>query len=167
LRPRERYLSELINPAPEDVATPRARNLMVEELHERLSSPFYPLTFVLIAIAMLGQAQTTRQGRGQALVLAFVLATAARVSGLTVNNLVSVSPSAIPFVYAIPIGAALLAAVHASAGMRPRRTNTPWARMSLLIGDGMDRLRERWSARHATVEPRSVTRAHRMGASGR
>jgi lipopolysaccharide export system permease protein len=167
LRPRERYLSELINPAPEDVATPRARNLMVEELHERLSSPFYPLTFVLIAIAMLGQAQTTRQGRGQALVLAFVLATAARVSGLTVNNLVSVSPSAIPFVYAIPIGAALLAAVHASAGMRPRRTNTPWARMSLLIGDGMDRLRERWSARHATVEPRPVTRAHRMGASGR
>lgn len=162
LRPRERYLSELLNPAAEDVATPRARSLIIEELHERLSSPFYPLTFVLIAIALLGQARTTRQGRGQALVLAFILATAARVAGLTVNNLISVSPAAIPLVYAIPIGAALLAAIHASAGMRPRRTNTPWARMWLAIGDGMDRLRERWSARRAPAG-----RPQRMGASGR
>ncbi len=167
MRARERYLSELLNPAPEDVATPRARNLIIEELHERLSSPFYPLTFVLIAIAMLGQARTTRQGRGQALILAFVLATAARVAGLTVNNMISVSPAAVPLVYAIPIGAALMAAFHANMGMRPRRTNTPWARLSLVIGDGMDRLRERWNARRGASERRPAGRPHRMGAPGR
>ena len=167
LRARERYLSELLNPAPEDVATPRARNLIIEELHERLSSPFYPLTFVLIAIAMLGQARTTRQGRGQALVLAFVLATAARVAGLTVNNMISVSPAAVPLVYAIPIGAAFVAALHANIGMRPRRTNTPWARLSLLVGDVTDRLRERWNARRAASERRPAGRPHRMGAPGR
>lgn len=167
LRARERYLSELLDPAPEDVTTPRARNLITEELHERLASPIYPLTFVLIAIAMLGQARTTRQGRGQALVLAFVLATAARVAGLTVNNMISLSPDVAPFVYAIPIGAALLAAIHASTGMRPRRTNTPWARMLLVIGDAMDRLRERWRARRAAVDRGPAGRPHRMGASGR
>ena len=167
MRPRERYLSELLDPAPEDVATPRARSLIMEELHERLASPFYPLTFVLIAIAMLGQARTTRQGRGQALVLAFLLATAARVGGLTVNNLISVSPSAVPFVYAIPIGAALLAAVHAHAGMRPRRMNTPWARLGQAIGYQTDRIRERWSARRASHRRRPADGPQRMGASGR
>jgi len=166
LRARERYLSELLNPAPEDVTTPRARNLIIEELHERLSSPFYPLTFVLIAIAMLGQARTTRQGRGQALILAFVLATAARVAGLTVNNMISLNPGAIPLVYAIPIGAAILAALHAGIGMRPRRTNTPWARVLLMAGDGLDRLRERWSARRAASERRPAARPHRMEAPG-
>lgn len=167
LRPRERYLSELLNPAPEDVTTLRARNLIIEELHERLSSPIYPLTFVLIAVAMLGQARTTRQGRGQALVLAFVLATAARVSGLTVNNLISVSPSAIPFVYAIPIGAALLAAAHAHAGMRPRRPNTPWARLAGAIGEQIDGTRERWRARRISRRRRAAAGPHGMGVSGR
>ena len=167
LRPRERYLSELLNPAPADVATPRARNLIIEELHERLSSPLYPLTFVLIAIALLGQARTTRQGRGQALVLAFVLATAARVGGLTVNNLISVTPGAVPFVYAIPIGAALLAAFHAHVGMRPRRPDTPWARAASAVGAHMDGLRERWQARRSSGRSRSAAAPHGMGVSGR
>jgi lipopolysaccharide export system permease protein len=167
LRPRERYLSELLAPAPEDVATPRARNLIVEELHERLSSPLYPLAFVLIAVAMLGQARTTRQGRGQALVLAFVLATAARVSGLTANNMISLNPAIVPLVYAIPLGAALLAAVHAHAGMRPRRMNTPWMRTALAIGEKLELVRERWSARRISQGRRRAAGPHGMGATGR
>lgn len=167
LRPRERYLSELLNPAPEDVSTPRARNLIREELHERLSSPLYPLTFVMITIALLGQARTTRQGRGQALVLAFVLATAARVGGLTVTNLISVSPAAIPLVYAVPIGVALLAAAHAHAGMRPRRTNTPWARLAAAVGERFDRVGERWRARRAGPARRTAGGPPRMEVSRR
>jgi len=166
LRARERYLSELINPDPEDVTTARARNLIIEELHERLSSPLYPLTFVLIAVALLGQARTTRQGRGQALILAFVLATAARVAGLTVNNLISLHPSAVPFVYAIPIGAAVVAAVHADVGMRPRVSNTPWARLARAIGDQADRVRESWNAKRASRR-RPAAGRHGMGVTGR
>ena len=167
LRPRERYLSELLNPAPQDVATSRARNLIVEELHERFSSPLYPLTFVMIAVALLGQARTTRQGRGQALILAFVLATAARVGGLTVTNLISVTPTAIPLVYAIPLGTALLAATHAHAGMRPRRTNTPLARAAAAIGELFDRLGERRRARRAASQRRPTSGAHGVGVPSR
>lgn len=167
LRPRERYLSELLNPAPQDVATARARNLIVEELHERFSSPLYPLTFVMIAVALLGQARTTRQGRGQALILAFVLATAARVGGLTVTNLISVTPTAIPLVYAIPLGTALLAATHAHAGMRPRRTNTPLARAAAAIGELFDRLGERRRARRAAAQRRPASGAHGVGVPSR
>jgi lipopolysaccharide export system permease protein len=140
LRPRERYLNELLNPAPEDVATDRARNLIVEELHERLSSPLYPLTFVMIAVALLGQARTTRQGRGQALILSFVLATAARVGGLTVTNMISVRPATAPLVYAIPLGSALVAAAYAQAGMRPRRTNTRIARIGAALSEAIETL---------------------------
>jgi lipopolysaccharide export system permease protein len=166
LRPRERYLGELLDPAPEDVASPRARNLIREELHERLSSPIYPLTFVMIAVAMLGQARTTRQGRGQALILAFVLATAARVGGLTVNNLISVTPAAIPLVYAIPIGAALLAVAQAQTGMRPRRPNSLKARLTGAIGERIDGVRARWGDRGNGRGHRSAAGSARMGASG-
>lgn len=168
LRPRERYLSELLSPDPDDVKTARARNLIIEELHERLSSPLYPLAFVLIAIAMLGQARTTRQGRGQALILAFVLATAARVGGLTVNNMISHNPGIIPLVYAIPLGAALLAAAHASAGMRPRRTNTRLARLMLAIGDMVESVRGRMSpSRTDGRRPPPGQASGRVGAPGR
>lgn len=156
MRPRERYLSELLNPAPEDVATPRAANLLIEELHERLSSPIYPLTFVMIAIALLGQARTTRQGRGNALILAFVLATLARVGGLTATNMISVRPATAPLVYAIPIGIALIAAAHAQAGMRPRRPNSLTARLSGVIADAFDVVTRRWRAKPSEPARRSA-----------
>jgi lipopolysaccharide export system permease protein len=167
MRPRERYLDELLNPAPEDIATPRARNLIIEELHERLSSPFYPLTFVMIAVALLGQAQTTRQGRGQALILAFVLATAARVSGLTVTNMISVRPATAPLVYAIPIGVALAAAVYAQAGMRPRRPDSWVSRGAAALADGIAGLVDRWRARSADRRRRVPRGANAAGGAGR
>jgi lipopolysaccharide export system permease protein len=167
MRPRERYLSELLDPAPEDVTTTRARNLIVEELHERLSSPLYPLTFVLLAVALLGQAQTTRQGRGQALVLAFVLATAARVSGLTVTNMISVRPAVAPLVYAIPLGVALVAAVHAHAGMRPRRPDSWGARATAAVGGRIAGLADRWRARSEDERRRRTPRGASAEGAGR
>lgn len=158
MRPRERYLSELLSPAPEDVTSPRARNVITQELHERLSSPLYPLSFVLLAVALLGQPRTTRQGRGQALILAFVLATLTRVGGLTATNLLASRPAAAPVVYAIPLGVALIAAAHAQAGMRPRRPDTWVARTIAALTERFDRLADRWRSRSA---------ARTAGAAGR
>jgi hypothetical protein len=81
--------------------------------------------------------------------------------------MISINPSAIPLVYAIPIGAALMAAMHAGAGMRPRRTNTPWARLGRAIEEITDRIRERWSAQREPERRRPAARTHGMGASGR
>jgi lipopolysaccharide export system permease protein len=167
MRPRERYLGELLNPDPEDVSTPRARNMIIEELHERLTSPLYPLTFVLLAVAMLGQARTTRQGRGQALVLAFVLATLARVGGLTATNLISVRPATAPLVYAIPLGVALAAAIYAQAGMRPRRVNSWLGRSAAAASDFVDSLGERWRARASRRQGGAVPGTRTAGAPGR
>jgi len=118
-------------------------------------------------VALLGQAQTTRQGRGQALVLAFVLATAARVGGLTVTNMISVRPATAPLVYAIPLGAALLAAAHAQAGMRPRRPNSWTSRAGAAMGDLFDGLANRWRARSADRRRPPAPGANAAEAAGR
>lgn len=110
LRPRERYLDELLNPG-------NSRGFKAEpgkfrtELHERFSNPLYPITFVLIALAAVGQAQSTRQNRTQLLAYGFVIGTACRLGGLAVSNLVTLKASATPLLYIIPIGAGTIALI--------------------------------------------------------
>lgn len=109
LKPRERYYEELVHPHPDDVIARTQGGLLRAELHERLSSPLYPFAFVLIAVAFIGYARTTRQNRMQAIAGAFVVSMAARLSGLGGVNIVALKASATWIVYALPTGTALLA----------------------------------------------------------
>ncbi len=65
LKPRERYLGELLNPEATSVGFRRNPGQFGAELHERFANPLYPIAFVLIALAAAGQARSTRQGRTQ------------------------------------------------------------------------------------------------------
>ncbi len=121
LKPRERYFGELAYPEANDWMHRNQPGQLRAELHERLSSPLYPFAFVLIAIAFVGQAQTTRQNRVESIVLAFLVAAGLRLGGLAATNLVSVRASAIPIVYALPIAGIVLAMVAAQRRMRPRQ----------------------------------------------
>lgn len=122
VKPRERYYSELVTPIPNDLLAQRQPGLLRAELHERFSSPLYPFAFVLLAVALIGHARTTRQNRIQAIILAFVLATGARLAGLAGTNIVALKASAIWVVYAIPIGTALgaVALMVSRSRLRPR-----------------------------------------------
>lgn len=126
LKPRERYFSELVHPPPDDWFVRYQPGQLRAELHERLSSPLYPFAFVLIAIAFVGQAQTTRQNRVESIVLAFLVAAGLRLGGLAATNLVSLRASAVPIVYALPIAAIILAIVMAQRRMRPRQSSMAW-----------------------------------------
>ena len=99
----------------------RQAGLLRAELHERFSSPLYPFAFVLLAVAFIGQAQTTRQNRVQAIVAAFLLSAGCRLAGLAGTNLVAVRPAAIGLVYAVPIAAIIGGLLMAQRGMSPRR----------------------------------------------
>jgi lipopolysaccharide export system permease protein len=123
LKPRERYFSELINPDPSDLARRQQIGHLRAELHERFSSPLYPFAFVLIAIAFVGQAQTTRQNRVESMVLAFMAAAALRLAGMAATNWVTLRASAVPVVYALPIFAIVLATAVAHRRMRPRQSS--------------------------------------------
>lgn len=121
LKPRERYFQELVNPSVDDDVARLQPGLLKAELHERLSSPLYPFAFVLLAVAFVGQAQTTRQNRVKAIIAAFLLSAGARLGGLAATNLVALKPSMFWIVYSIPLSAMVVAVVIAQAGMRPRR----------------------------------------------
>ena len=119
LRPRERYVSDLISPDPNDKIAKANYGQLRSELHERLSTPLYPLAFVIIAIALLGHARTTRESRWGQILTAFGIAVGLRVAGLTANNLVTLNAWAVALVYAIPLGAIFLAAWVAHVKMSP------------------------------------------------
>jgi len=119
LRPRERYLSELINPDPKLLKGKGNLGQIRTELHDRFSTPFYPLLFACLAVAILGHARTTRESRWAQILIAAGIAVGLRVSGLTASNLVTLSAGATPLVYVIPIGAILVAALVAHVRMSP------------------------------------------------
>jgi lipopolysaccharide export system permease protein len=120
LRPRERYLDELLNPgdSPGFKAEP---GKFRAELHDRLSSPLYPIAFVMIALATVGRAQSTRQNRTQWMVIGFVAGAGCRLAGLAVNNVVTVTAAAVPLLYIIPLGGAAAGLVLMITANRPRR----------------------------------------------
>jgi lipopolysaccharide export system permease protein len=119
LRPRERDISDLISPDPNDKIAKANYGQLRSELHDRLSTPLYPLAFVMIALALLGHARTTRESRWGQILTAFGIAVGLRVAGLTANNLVTLNAWAVAVVYAVPLGAIFLAAWAAHVKMSP------------------------------------------------
>jgi lipopolysaccharide export system permease protein len=132
-KPRERYFADLAYPAPDDVLAARQPGLLRAELHERFSSALYPFAFVLLAVALIGHARTTRQNRIQAIIAAFLIATGVRLAGLAGTNIVALNASAIWVVYAIPLGTAL-AAVGLMLSRARLRPPSPWARRIAGLG---------------------------------
>jgi lipopolysaccharide export system permease protein len=119
LRPREKYISDLISPDMNDKATKRNYGQIRSELHDRLATPLYPLVFAFVAIALLGHARTTRESRWAQILLAFGIALGLRVAGLMSSNLVALNAWAVALVYAVPLGAILVAAWAAHVRMAP------------------------------------------------
>ena len=120
LKPRERYFGELVNPEPDSFNYKIAPGQFRAELHERFSNPIYPIAFVLIALAAVGQAQSTRQNRVERIVIGFLAAVGIRLGGLAVNNLVVLNAALVPLLYAIPILASLGAFVAMLRAARPK-----------------------------------------------
>ena len=105
-KPRERYLGELLNPEPTSKRYKRSPGRFWAEVHERFSNPIYPIAFTLIALAWVGQAQSTRQNRMHYVTVAFVMAAGVRVGGLALNNIVSLQMVLAPLLYLLPLAAA-------------------------------------------------------------
>lgn len=119
-KPRERYFSELAYPAPDDPYYRHQPGQFRAEFHERFAGPFFPIAFVMIAIAFVGQARSTRQSRIEAVVFAFLFAATIRLGGLAANNLVVIRASAVPLLYLLPIGGIGLALAFIRYNSRPR-----------------------------------------------
>jgi len=126
-KPRERYLGELLYPDADDPRYQREVGKFRAEIHERLSNPLYALAFILIAVASIGQAQSTRSNRSRALVFGFVAAAVLRVIGLTANKVAVAEAWASLLLYAVPILGGVIAFVAIMNNARPRPRPT-WRR---------------------------------------
>lgn len=117
--PSERYVSELVNPDPDDSYAKNAPGQLRSELHERFSAVLYPFVYMMTTLAFLGQARTIRENRWKALVAAFGVCVGVRFAGLAAINLLTLQAWAVLLVYGIPLAAILVAALAAHVRMAP------------------------------------------------
>jgi lipopolysaccharide export system permease protein len=106
-RPRERTTAQLMTPDAKDRADPALFGHIRSELLDRLASPLYAFAGGLIAFAALGEARTTRQGRGAAIGSAVLAFAGVRMLGIAATTLSVGAQSASIFVWAIPLAACL------------------------------------------------------------
>ena len=74
---------------------------------DRFASPLYAFVAGLIGFAALGEARTTRQGRGLAIAGAILAFVGVRMVGIAATTLSVGVPAAAYFVWGIPVAAAL------------------------------------------------------------
>jgi len=102
-KPRERVTMNLLNVSDDDPFRKKFPNRFAAEIHERLTSPLYPLAFAPILLAFLGRPRTNRQDRGFASATAVIICIVLRGAGFAAVAAVNSSQSVIPALYAIPI----------------------------------------------------------------
>jgi lipopolysaccharide export system permease protein len=102
-RPRERSTFDLLGADLNAEANQRQSGRLRAELLDRLASPLYAFAAGLIAFVALGEARTTRQGRGLAIGIAVLAFGAVRLLGIAASTFVVSRPNAALFVWAIPL----------------------------------------------------------------
>ncbi len=100
---RERYFSELVNPAPDDAYAKQFRTQLLADANDRLSNALYPLLFALVALAALLPAPFSRRGYGVRIAMAASIALFFRVLAFGIVSSAATAPAAIPLMYVIPL----------------------------------------------------------------
>jgi lipopolysaccharide export system permease protein len=125
-RPRELSTAELLKiDKSSDEQDKRMAGRFRGELTDRLASPFYAFAAGLIGFAALGEARTTRQGRGVAIATAVLAFVALRMLGVAVTSLAVSDPRAAIAAWALPIGASALC-LDSICGGPVKRAFTLW-----------------------------------------
>ncbi len=106
----ERTTGYLVDPDPDDRYLRQYPNKFRLEIHKRLTFPLYSLTFALLPLAFLGQAESARQGRAAGISAAVFLTAAVQSVGIFLPGVAESSRAALIAMYVLPLGVAALAA---------------------------------------------------------
>ena len=150
LRPRERSTFRLFTPDTNEWFYQNYSGRFRAELHDRLSAWLYPLALALVAFAALGDARTTRQGRGAAIATAIIAIVVLRILGFAASSASVRSPAAVIGIYAAPVGAILVSLwlifhgeqVRASGARAMRVISRSLGRWTLRLRQRLPRLRK-------------------------
>jgi lipopolysaccharide export system permease protein len=130
---QERGLEELLYPD-RDSAYYKANAVGIRsEIHQRLSTPFYPFIYAVLAVLYLGRPRTTREGRASLLFTAFVIGAALRVLGIAGVNMVGKNLAGLALIYGAPAALGLLFTVMlrfniAAPALSLPAVRLPWPR---------------------------------------
>lgn len=117
-KPRERTTWQLLNQDPNEEYYKFQEGRFRAELHNRLSAALYPMAFMLIAFACIGEARTTRQGRAFAIQAAILIVAATRIGAYMAWTASVRSPFAAALLYILPVVAIILATTVILYGRR-------------------------------------------------
>ena len=143
-KPRERSTTQLLFPDEKELYYTIQAGRFRAELHDRLSAWLFPLAMMFIAFAALGEARTTRQGRGTAVALAVVAVVALRIIAFAASSAAVRSPAGVIAIYGAPVLAILIALALALQGARMRSLGARlmrWADAALVPRLRLPRLR--------------------------
>jgi lipopolysaccharide export system permease protein len=110
-RPSEMTMWELFNPDPNNYFYQKTPGKFTAELHERFSSVLYPFMFVMIVLSFAGQARSTRQTYGHAILTAALISCGLRALGFSMHSLSKSSSIGIIMVYIIPLSGIFFASL--------------------------------------------------------
>jgi lipopolysaccharide export system permease protein len=119
-KPRERSTWALLNQDPNESYYKLQEGRFRAELHNRLSAPLYPIAFMLIAFAAIGEARTTRQGRAVALQSAILIVSATRIGAYAAWTASVRSSFAVWLLYILPLAAIVISVSLIVFGQRLR-----------------------------------------------
>lgn len=102
----ERFIGDLLDP--EDVDDPRVRAALRSDGHQRLASPLYALSFVVVALASLLSGDFSRRGQAVRVIGAVIFVVAIQALGIGLGNLSAKLPLLTPLVYLNPIVPAIM-----------------------------------------------------------
>ncbi len=117
-KPRERSTVDLLGLSETQKNDARSIGNIRSELHDRFSNPLYNLVFATITAAFLAQVRTTRERRGNSILIVVLLVAGIRLIGFGMTSLALTSPIGVPFMYLIPISAIAVSFYLAFTGRR-------------------------------------------------
>jgi lipopolysaccharide export system permease protein len=117
LQADERYLPDLFNPQGVD-NDPTLKQRLIVEGHNRLVSPLFCVTHILIALACLLTGELNRRGQAKRMGVAFIIVTSLVAASLVTTNLANRTLSAIPLMYLVALIPGVIAALLVLLGYR-------------------------------------------------
>jgi lipopolysaccharide export system permease protein len=107
---RERYLWELIWPAPDDPIYQQIPGQFRAEMHDRFMAPIYPFAFAALTFAFLGAPRTTRQSRNFSISNSILTVFGLRIAGFACS-VMAVKSSMAPAVQYLMLVTAICASL--------------------------------------------------------
>ena len=143
--PKDRTISYLMNPSPDDQIFQKHPQYFRAELHRRFTEWLYPLVFALIGIAVVGDAKSYRETRIHPLITAVCIALFDRWLGFFTVDRLQTAPWFVWLVYAVPIVPALIS-IWFIAKNRSMELPLAWVeRLSSWFRRSSDAVKSRWS----------------------